>query len=170
MTTHSGILAWETPWTEEPGGLWSVGSQRVRYDWATEHADNEALSPQWAHLSESRVVLEVYPQSDFFIGVFILLKSPEAPTGIAPCNPSLRDWAWLTWHLLRPPPHFLPPSPPNLHESNYVECKRTVWALNDNTVFGFSSKSPFTRMKRDFILQDPCCITYLELFAFSIHL
>ena len=33
--THSGILAWETPWTEKPGGLHSMGSQRVRHDWAT---------------------------------------------------------------------------------------------------------------------------------------
>ena len=30
--THSGIPAWEIPWTEKPGGLWSVGSQRVRHD------------------------------------------------------------------------------------------------------------------------------------------
>ena len=30
--THSSILAWEIPWTEEPGGLQSVGSQRVRQD------------------------------------------------------------------------------------------------------------------------------------------
>ena len=29
MTTHSSILAWEIPWTEEPGRLQSVGSQRV---------------------------------------------------------------------------------------------------------------------------------------------
>ena len=33
MATHSSILAWEIPWTEEPGGLWSIGSQRVRHDW-----------------------------------------------------------------------------------------------------------------------------------------
>ena len=32
MTTHSGILAWRIPWTEEPGGLQSVGSQKVRLD------------------------------------------------------------------------------------------------------------------------------------------
>ena len=38
MTTHSSILAWEIPWTEEPGGLQSMGSQRVRHDLATEHA------------------------------------------------------------------------------------------------------------------------------------
>ena len=32
MTNCSSILAWEIPWTEEPGGLPSVGSQRVRHD------------------------------------------------------------------------------------------------------------------------------------------
>ena len=32
MATHSSILAWRIPWTEQPGGLWSVGSQRVRHD------------------------------------------------------------------------------------------------------------------------------------------
>ena len=37
MTTHSSIVAWEIPWTEEPGGLQSVGSQRVGHDLATEH-------------------------------------------------------------------------------------------------------------------------------------
>ena len=30
--THSSILAWRIPWTEEPGGLQSVGSQRVGHD------------------------------------------------------------------------------------------------------------------------------------------
>ena len=34
MATHSGILAWETPWTEELGGLQSMGSQRVGQDCA----------------------------------------------------------------------------------------------------------------------------------------
>ena len=32
VATHSGILTWRTPWTEEPGGLQSKGSQRVRHD------------------------------------------------------------------------------------------------------------------------------------------
>ena len=38
MTIHSNILAWKTPWTEKPGGLQSMGSQRVGHNWATEHA------------------------------------------------------------------------------------------------------------------------------------
>ena len=35
MATHSSIHAWKISWTEEPGGLQSMGSQRVRHDWAT---------------------------------------------------------------------------------------------------------------------------------------
>ena len=35
MTTHSSILAWRIPWTEEPGGLQSTVSQRVEHDWVT---------------------------------------------------------------------------------------------------------------------------------------
>ena len=34
VTTHSSILAWRIPWTEEPGRLQSMGSQRVRHDWS----------------------------------------------------------------------------------------------------------------------------------------
>jgi len=37
MATHSSILAWEIPWTEEPSGLYSMGSQRVRLNLVSEH-------------------------------------------------------------------------------------------------------------------------------------
>ena len=35
MATHSSIVAWRIPWTEEPGGLQSIGLQGVRHDLAT---------------------------------------------------------------------------------------------------------------------------------------
>ena len=35
MATHSSILAWKIPWTEKPGGLRSMGSQRVGYNFRT---------------------------------------------------------------------------------------------------------------------------------------
>ena len=37
MATHSSVLAWKIPWTEEPGGLQFTGSQRVRHDLACRH-------------------------------------------------------------------------------------------------------------------------------------
>ena len=39
MAIHSSILAWKIPWTEEPGGLQSMGSQRVGHDLATKPQD-----------------------------------------------------------------------------------------------------------------------------------
>ena len=35
LATRSSILSWRIPWTEEPGGLQSMGSQRVRHNWST---------------------------------------------------------------------------------------------------------------------------------------
>ena len=35
MATHSSLPAWEVPWTEESGGLQSMGSPRVGHNWAT---------------------------------------------------------------------------------------------------------------------------------------
>ena len=34
MASHSSIPAWRIPWTEEPDGLWFIGSQRVGQDWS----------------------------------------------------------------------------------------------------------------------------------------
>ena len=45
MATHSSILAWRIPWTEEPGGLQSIGLQRVRQDWRNlAHTDRQQKS------------------------------------------------------------------------------------------------------------------------------
>ena len=37
MATHSSILSWRIPWSKEPGGLQSMGPQRVEHDWVTKH-------------------------------------------------------------------------------------------------------------------------------------
>ena len=44
MTTHSSILAWRTPWIEEPGRVQFMGSQRIRHDWPTLTFLNTTLS------------------------------------------------------------------------------------------------------------------------------
>ena len=41
MAMHSRILAWRIPWTKEPGGLQSMGSQRVGHNWVTKHSHRE---------------------------------------------------------------------------------------------------------------------------------
>ena len=55
MATHSSILAWRIPWTEEPGGLQSTESQRVGHDWATSlslslEIEVKMLIPDYSHL------------------------------------------------------------------------------------------------------------------------
>ena len=44
MVTHSSILAWEISWTEESGGLQSMGSQRIRFDLVTKHQQQQPLN------------------------------------------------------------------------------------------------------------------------------
>ena len=41
MVTHSSILTWKIPWTEQAGRLQSMGSQRIRYDLVTEQECNQ---------------------------------------------------------------------------------------------------------------------------------
>ena len=43
MATHSSILGWENTWAEEPGGLQSMGSQRVRYSWVTKQQQQQQI-------------------------------------------------------------------------------------------------------------------------------
>ena len=44
MATHSSILAWRIPWTEEPGGLHSMGLQRIRHGLATKQQQQDYVS------------------------------------------------------------------------------------------------------------------------------
>ena len=53
MATHSSILAWKIPWTEEPGRLQSMGSQRVGHNWATSLSLLDSMEIKLAILKES---------------------------------------------------------------------------------------------------------------------
>ena len=46
MTTCSSILAWKIPWAEQAGGLQSIGLQKIRHNWATEHSTCPILAPR----------------------------------------------------------------------------------------------------------------------------
>ena len=83
MATHSSILAWKIPWAEEPGGLQSIGSQRVRHDWAHTNTSpfwsntwslnqivflliffcpKNSIQNEWAALINSQQLIKVYPR------------------------------------------------------------------------------------------------------------
>ena len=61
---HSSILAWRAPWTEEPGGLWTIGSQRVKHDLTPKSV------PGW-HTEWARAQGPSDPSSGFH---FVVLK------------------------------------------------------------------------------------------------
>ena len=51
MAIHSSVLAWEISWTEEPCGLQSMGSQRVRHNLATQRQQNSLEKEMATHSS-----------------------------------------------------------------------------------------------------------------------
>ena len=61
MATHSSVFAWEIPWTEEPGQLQSIGSQRVRHDlvtkqqlqWSVSSGFESDFGSQWEELGKT---------------------------------------------------------------------------------------------------------------------
>ena len=61
MATHSNILAWRIQWTEKPGGLQSIGSQRVRHDlvtkqqlqWSASSGFESDFGSQWEELGKT---------------------------------------------------------------------------------------------------------------------
>ena len=96
MATHSSTLAWKIPWTEEPGGLLSLGSHRVRHDWSDLAAAAAASDPK---------VMSLYLESKFF---FILLSTFSSNSrGVQSGSFSFRWggafeplsglWIWINW-------------------------------------------------------------------------
>ena len=54
MATHSSILAWRIPWTEEPSGLQSMESQRVRHDRVTNTFTSTCVSPSTSFMTNAK--------------------------------------------------------------------------------------------------------------------
>ena len=53
MATHSSILAWEIPWTEDPGGLQPTGSHRGRRDLATKQQQQQGTGESHIYLEST---------------------------------------------------------------------------------------------------------------------
>ena len=73
MATHSSILAWEIPWTEDPGRLQSMGSQRTGYDLVTKQ--------------QQQIVLRTKCTANIYIYIYI---------GDIKCKEKREFWKYLT--------------------------------------------------------------------------
>ena len=69
MATYSTILAGEIPWTEGPGRLQSMGSQRVEHNWVTEHAHTHT------HMNKACYFIEIFCSSP--LSFFPILPFPS---------------------------------------------------------------------------------------------
>ena len=85
MATHSSILAWEIPWTEGPGGVQSMESQRVIHDWVNNtYANIFKVSKHCTYVNDNHLVHyklnvaeELYPQCFLISLVCLGLTHPK---------------------------------------------------------------------------------------------
>ena len=85
MAPHSSTLAWKIPWREEPGGLQSMGSLRVRHDWsdlAAAAADDDNLAQLdkmiWSHLDSAvsfTAFFQIFKMGELFFLPILYLKN-----------------------------------------------------------------------------------------------
>ena len=89
IATHSSILAWRIPWTEEPGGLQSMKSQRVGHDWVPQHSTH----------GEVVIAGPPYPSFPFMVGW--LCQCGASDRYRQPTTPfHIRDLGiWEFWYL-----------------------------------------------------------------------
>ena len=79
---HSSILAWRIPWTEEPGGLLSMGSQRVGHDLATKRGQEQeslSFSTRWG--PSSHISAELLPDPFLPVATRGRAAGPPRPRG-----------------------------------------------------------------------------------------
>ena len=78
MTTHSSIHAWKIPWTKEPGGLQSMGSQRIGHNWVTSlhFRDICSLQSQTGDKDIQCTVLNVKPSGLSWLCLALWLVTP----------------------------------------------------------------------------------------------
>ena len=90
--THSSILAWRIPWTEEPGRLQSTGSQRVGHDWS-DLACTQALRHVGSSLFIAAYRIFRYSMWTLSCSIWDLVPWP----GIEPRSPTLGVWHFNHW-------------------------------------------------------------------------
>jgi len=79
MATHSSIVAWRIPWTEEPGGLQSMGLGRVGHDWVTNAWPTDG--PGTSHLGGICYLLIAPPAPPTLLGTHLPVPCPPHPKG-----------------------------------------------------------------------------------------
>ena len=108
MVTHSNILAWRIPWIEEPGGLQSMGSQRIGHSLVTKPPPHEVISVQFSSVAQSCPTL-CDPMNHSTIGLPVHHQLPEfTQTHVHQVSDAIQPSHPLS------SPFLLPPIPPSI--------------------------------------------------------
>ena len=99
MATHSSILAWETPWTEEPGGLQFMKSQRVRPRWATKENMWSILEKVSCAVEKNVYFAVVWSLS--CVWLFVILCTVAHQTPLSMVFSRQKHWSGLSLPALR---------------------------------------------------------------------
>ena len=98
MAIHSSIPAWRGPWTEEPGGIQSMGSQRVRQDWMT----NTFTRVRWGHVGGPIMMVSLLLEEEEETWDLLTLRETQRVGERRPCENIARKRALTRtqtcWH------------------------------------------------------------------------
>ena len=139
MAIHSSILAWAIPWTEELGGLQSMGSQRVRDDWVAVHIDtcgfNHFLASKDSYSLLDSIIWSMAPDSSTLAWKIPWMEEPGRLQSLVLLRVG-DDWAssfslftFMHWRRKwQPTPVFLPGE--SQGQRNLVACR--LWGRTES--------------------------------------
>ena len=104
IATHSSTLAWKIPWTEEPGRLQSMGSQRIGHDWATSfHFKVRVWGMLGSDAGEGISIADRKVKVECWLGMMmvVVIDDPQGSCWMGhPLTCSPQRCLWIgTWHL-----------------------------------------------------------------------
>ena len=94
MATHSSILAWRIPWREEPGGLQSIGLQRVEHHWVTEYTDLCIKQPNSFEIL-TQITPWLWPHTTLVFVILTTIPSLEALPHFLCCHRLGKSLTWV---------------------------------------------------------------------------
>ena len=97
MAPHSSTLAWRIPWTEEPGGLQSLGSLRVGHDWVTSLSLFTFM--HWRRKWQPTPVFlpGEYQRQGSLLGCRLWGRTESGMTEATCSSSSSSRWGWMPW-------------------------------------------------------------------------
>ena len=131
MATHSSILAWKIPWTEEPGGLQSMGSQRVRHGCVTTTTVSYGILVPWPGVELVPSTVEVQSLNHWTAREVPISRILNSIISFwLTCNTAVLWFQTFSSSMMSFPLHWL-----NLSDFFPVQHKPNCWSCKPPSIF-----------------------------------